>query len=351
MNLIQTLPEGPLDIVGDIHGEYEALCNLLSHLGYDVDGNHPGGRTLVFVGDFCDRGPDSPAVLNLVARLVQAGRAFAVLGNHELNILRDDPKDGAGWYFAEREQRDQGRYAPFARLQGADKPGLLAFLGSLPLALERHDIRIVHAAWIADQIALVRPLKTTELVGCYEQWDVAAQEFASQLVTRMEHELQPWPHGFEDPAQQPPMMPAHAEHDAARQMMNPIRVVTSGVECQSSASFFAGGKWRFNQRVAWWDEYEDDVPVVMGHYWRRFASAGERPEHAVADENLFGDILPHSWHGKLGNVFCIDYSVGARWSVRKGNTLEQEHLKLAALRWPERILCLDDGQLMVTVPA
>ena len=55
MSLIQPLPEGPLDIVGDIHGEYAALCDLLGHLGYSLDGRHPQGRSLVFVGDFCDR--------------------------------------------------------------------------------------------------------------------------------------------------------------------------------------------------------------------------------------------------------------------------------------------------------
>ena len=70
MSLIQSLPSGPLDIVGDIHGEYDALRNLMLHLGYDEAGHHPQGRTLVFVGDFCDRGPNSPAVLALVQFLV-----------------------------------------------------------------------------------------------------------------------------------------------------------------------------------------------------------------------------------------------------------------------------------------
>lgn len=31
MSLIQPLPRGSLDIVGDIHGEYDALCQLLTH--------------------------------------------------------------------------------------------------------------------------------------------------------------------------------------------------------------------------------------------------------------------------------------------------------------------------------
>ena len=36
------LPEGPLDVVGDVHGELDALRALLAHLGYDADGRHPG---------------------------------------------------------------------------------------------------------------------------------------------------------------------------------------------------------------------------------------------------------------------------------------------------------------------
>jgi len=38
MPCIQTLPEGCLDIIGDIHGQYAALQALLRHLGYDEDG-------------------------------------------------------------------------------------------------------------------------------------------------------------------------------------------------------------------------------------------------------------------------------------------------------------------------
>ena len=48
---IQTLPNTPLDIIGDVHGEFTALQALLHHLGYDATGYHPEGRTLVFVGD------------------------------------------------------------------------------------------------------------------------------------------------------------------------------------------------------------------------------------------------------------------------------------------------------------
>jgi hypothetical protein len=65
---------GPLDVIGDVHGEIDALRALLGHLGYATDGTHSDGRRAVFVGDLCDRGPDSPAVLDLVMRWVKAGR-------------------------------------------------------------------------------------------------------------------------------------------------------------------------------------------------------------------------------------------------------------------------------------
>ncbi|MBQ0132114.1 MAG: metallophosphoesterase, partial [Comamonas sp.] len=108
MSLIQPLPSGPLDIVGDIHGELSALEHLLTHLGYDAQGRHPEHRTLVFVGDFVDRGPDSPGVVDLVQRLVEGGHACAIAGSHEINLLRHDPKDGSGWFFAERLESDLG---------------------------------------------------------------------------------------------------------------------------------------------------------------------------------------------------------------------------------------------------
>ncbi len=78
---------GPFDLIGDVHGCREELELLLAKLGWQstVDGLvHPDGRTAVFVGDLVDRGPDSPGVLRLVA----AGRALCVAGNHEAKLLK-----------------------------------------------------------------------------------------------------------------------------------------------------------------------------------------------------------------------------------------------------------------------
>ncbi|MBM4381406.1 MAG: metallophosphoesterase, partial [Deltaproteobacteria bacterium] len=91
--LFQLLPGGPLDIIGDVHGEAEALLRLLARLGVDV-GRRRAARPLVFVGDLVDRGPDSVTVVEVVSRLQEAGLAHCVAGNHELNALAGESKEG-----------------------------------------------------------------------------------------------------------------------------------------------------------------------------------------------------------------------------------------------------------------
>ncbi|HSI89706.1 MAG TPA: metallophosphoesterase [Adhaeribacter sp.] len=91
------MPESiKLDIIGDVHGCYPELLSLLEKLGYEVKNpqsnapeiSHPDNRKPAFVGDFVDRGPDSPGVLKLVMHAVGQGRAYAVIGNHDDKLMR-----------------------------------------------------------------------------------------------------------------------------------------------------------------------------------------------------------------------------------------------------------------------
>ena len=83
---------GPFDIIGDVHGCYEELIELLIKLGYSPQEGgsfrHPAGRKLVFVGDLVDRGPKIPEVVRLVLESVKAGHAFCVPGNHDIKFMR-----------------------------------------------------------------------------------------------------------------------------------------------------------------------------------------------------------------------------------------------------------------------
>lgn len=82
---------GPFDIIGDVHGCYAELVELIGKLGYEIQDHvarHPEGRRLVFVGDLVDRGPDSPNVLRLVMTSCKEGTAICVPGNHDAKFLR-----------------------------------------------------------------------------------------------------------------------------------------------------------------------------------------------------------------------------------------------------------------------
>jgi protein phosphatase len=84
---------GPFDIIGDVHGCYDELIELLSKLGYAVNADNctaipPEKRRAVFLGDLCDRGPKNVEVLRLVMNMVRAGSAWCVAGNHDIKLLK-----------------------------------------------------------------------------------------------------------------------------------------------------------------------------------------------------------------------------------------------------------------------
>ncbi|HCG00586.1 MAG TPA: serine/threonine protein phosphatase [Chloroflexi bacterium] len=81
-------------VIGDAHGQLAKVRRLLSSSGLiDSDGNwSAGSATLLFTGDFCDRGPHGIEVVELVMRLQEqaedvGGSVAALLGNHEVMLL------------------------------------------------------------------------------------------------------------------------------------------------------------------------------------------------------------------------------------------------------------------------
>lgn len=65
-------------ILGDIHGQYEALIRVLKKADYD-----PEGDSLYCVGDLTDRGPDSAKVLDFCIK----HKVLSVRGNHDMWFL------------------------------------------------------------------------------------------------------------------------------------------------------------------------------------------------------------------------------------------------------------------------
>jgi hypothetical protein len=71
------------DLIGDIHGHADELRALLDYLGYRPDAagimRHEGGRQVIFLGDYVDRGPKIRETLQLVRSMVDGGAALALL--------------------------------------------------------------------------------------------------------------------------------------------------------------------------------------------------------------------------------------------------------------------------------
>lgn len=338
--------DGPLDVIGDVHGEREALEALLGHLGYEPDGNHPDGRHAVFVGDLCDRGPDSPWVLDRVMEWVTAGHAQCVLGNHELNVLLGEPKHGNGWFFDRNHELANGEFLDSRTATAERRAAWTAFFERLPLALIREDLRVVHACWDEPALGRLGPL----LAGgrtyrdVHAELDRGARELlrGSGISARAAREVQTYRHAFKDRSAVIPLLPACAEEATLLQNGNPVKVVTSGLEGPSERPIWAGGRWRMTHRARWWNGYLGGPAVVMGHYWRRDARA--EPATVTGDWDYpLGDYDAYEWMGPRRNVFCVDYSVGGRYVERARGGQPPYQTRLAALRWPERELVFDDG--------
>jgi hypothetical protein len=309
---VRSLFQGPLDIIGDVHGEYEALQSLLANLGYDGDGRHPEDRRLVFVGDIIDRGPSNVSVVDLVRRLVQDWRAQCIIGNHELNLLRRQRKDGNAWFYGEHE--DDGRPA-FEELltRDDDREAMLAFFQSLPLALERDDLRVVHACWDESSIAKVRHPSTSAIDLFHQHEQALRQEIARN-----------------PPAEK-------VDEQLIYQNRNPIKVLTSGFE-ERHPGFMHNGKMRYNQRATWWKDYPASGPFcVFGHYNRLNAPDNEAYIFEPDDQ-------PHQPLGR-GNCTCIDLGGGWRPKERRAGVTADFKSRLTAFRWPERELVDDYSQI------
>lgn len=147
------------DIIGDIHGQADKLEALLRELGYRSSGglwSHPD-RTVIFVGDFVDRGPAQVRTVEIVRGMVESGAALAVMGNHELNAIAwhtPDPRrpgeflrphHSPKWGASNRKQ-----HAAFLAEVEADPElhsGIIDWFLTLPLWLDLPGLRVVHACW------------------------------------------------------------------------------------------------------------------------------------------------------------------------------------------------------------
>ena len=177
-------------VIGDIHGCAVELDRLLEVIGPTTQ------DTIVFLGDYIDRGPSPKAVIERLLRLQHEGpRCVFLRGNHEDMFLAFLGRQGLygdaflfnGGEATLRSYGTEGRPAPV--VAAALPPAHLAFLLSLQLQYVTGDFLCVHAGveatrpldaqreedllWIRDEFILnPHPFPYTVLFGHTPQREV-----------------------------------------------------------------------------------------------------------------------------------------------------------------------------------
>ncbi len=87
------MTEGRIIAIGDVHGCSAALAAVVQAIDLTAL------DTLVFVGDYIDRGPDSRGVLEQVIALAERCSVVPLLGNHEEMLLAalEEPSELRYW--------------------------------------------------------------------------------------------------------------------------------------------------------------------------------------------------------------------------------------------------------------
>jgi hypothetical protein len=280
------------DIIPDIHGQAEKLRVALKNLGWRRNGttwlHSEPDRQIVFLGDFIDRGPENAAVIRIVRELMDAGRAQAIMGNHELNAIHfhtADPENGAPLRPHDTDNLFQhGSFLREFPLGASHTKDVLDWMASLPLFIETDEFRAVHAAWIQSAIDDLRRqtgagvLSKDQLIRAGQKGDTFYD--LTEAVAKGPEARLPHPHSFED----------------------------------------KGGKVRHHVRVKWWN---GDATT-----WRQVAMSvpdiNQLPDTPLSDD-LSTAIYPdgdtpvffgHYWMSgnpelQSANALCLDYSAGA----------------------------------------
>ncbi len=153
-----TLPDDRLVYaIGDIHGRADLLAELHWRILADAAERPPRRRSVVYLGDYVDRGPDSRAVIALLLESPLDGfEATHLIGNHEEFLLRflEDESASDAWL-------PNGGDATLASY-GVD-PWMRAADGGAALEMQRAFQRRLPAR----HLAFLRGLSLSHQLGSY----------------------------------------------------------------------------------------------------------------------------------------------------------------------------------------
>jgi serine/threonine protein phosphatase 1 len=96
--------------IGDIHGCLNSLRTLVDFVGLRPD------DTVVTIGDYVDRGPDSAGVIDYIIELGKSHHLVPLRGNHEIMML--DSRDKKSWLHAWKQYGGDATLSSYASGDG-----------------------------------------------------------------------------------------------------------------------------------------------------------------------------------------------------------------------------------------
>lgn len=283
------------DIIGDIHGCAAKLEELLVAMSYqraDETGEyrHPH-RQAIFVGELIDRGEEQLQVLQVVKPMVDGGSAQIVMGNHEFNAIayHTEWPDDSGKYLRAHDDPDNPWSAKntmqheafLDQVKGAERSHYLEWFTTLPLWLDLDGLRVVHACWHDESIALV-----TERCGSSSPFTdlellVAANTSGDPLYHAVEILLKGPEISLVESGQEPYHDKDGVSRDSARLQWWNSSARTLRDLAEMGANFTTASGQPYpelpNLEVPAGEQsyvYNTQVPAFYGHYWRQ-----GHPEH------------------------------------------------------------------------
>ena len=305
------------DIIGDIHGHADALKALLVDLGNRESGrawSHTD-RQALFVGDFIDRGPKQMETVDMVRRMVDAGSAQAVLGNHEFNAIAwfmPDPECSGEFLRKHHSAKygDKNRQQHQAFLSAVEgKPlheEIVNWFLTLPVFLDLPELRIVHACWQGAALEYLRPHLTADHSLTPDAMILASREPENEndkdkpeltVFKAVEKVLK----GVEVPIQ-----PSHVFRDKDGHARDRVRVRWWDNDAKS---YRRAAMLPADERAAFPEDtvpahalvgHDGGKPVFVGHYWLTGTPALLSDKVACLDYSVAkgGKLVAYRWDGE-----------------------------------------------------
>lgn len=271
------------DIIGDIHGCADELEKLLAKLGYENAGGtreyrHPI-RKAVFVGDLIDRGPGQLRVLQVAKAMVDKGSAHIVMGNHEFNALSYHTEDpaGSGKHLRTHNAKHNKQHRAFLdQLTDDQQRQYLDWFATLPLWLDLGGLRVVHACWHPESMAVVHEHCGTtapfadlkHLVNAstegHRLYDAIETLLKGPEISLVEHGLPK----YKDKDGNPRGSARMRWWNGAAATLRDIAEMGGGFKTTDDEPYPELPKLELPDGVQSF-VYKGDVPVFYGHYWRQ----------------------------------------------------------------------------------